>query len=311
MHSFRVSKWTASYAGTPEHDGWSKTSTLPEGLCVGCGTHSNFRQVYTLPCFLVSPMSSVHVNNLTISPGLEDSVVFLRYVGGRQPGLLAEFKTLLVSLFQDLPILPFGFVVGRLLVPTGMAPSDLLLRLLLLLVMLLDCIFSSLAPKQFESFQPWSCLACSLGRPLALTTDHRGGIVAAPGRSVTESHCSYPNFSSVSWISASYCVWFWLITRFLKWLLFKNNFEHFQSCFLEIWHPVSWGHWVILISIFLKTSSFEHLFMFVSLSYDPLWFVWLSLLPIITKYFLEIKFKQIGNADPKFGLDAFFFSVFS
>ena len=51
--------------------------------------------------------------------------------------------------------------------------------------------------------------------------------------------------------------------------------------------------------------------MFVSLSYDPLWFVWLSLLPIITKYFLEIKFKQIGNTDPKFGLDAFFFSVFS
>lgn len=154
MHSFRVSKWTEVMLG---HLSMMDGVRLPPFLkdpCVGWGAHSKFRQVYTLPCFLVSPMSSVHVNNLTISPGLEDSVVFLRYVGGRQPELLAEFKTLLVSLSQNLPILPFGFVVGRLLVPTGMATSDLLLRLLLLLVMLLDCIFSSLAPKQFESFQP-------------------------------------------------------------------------------------------------------------------------------------------------------------
>ena len=157
MHSFRVSKWTEVMLG---HLSMMDGVRLPPFLkdpCVGWGAHSKFRQVYTLPCFLVSPMSSVHVNNLTISPGLEDSVVFLRYVGGRQPELLAEFKTLMVSLSQNLPILPFGFVVGRLLVPTGMATSDLLLRLLLLLVMLLDCIFSSLAPKQFESFQPWSC----------------------------------------------------------------------------------------------------------------------------------------------------------
>lgn len=197
MHSFRVREWTEVMLGHLSMMDGVRLPPFLKDLYGGWGAHSNFRQVYTLPCFLVSPMSSVHVNNLTINPGLEDSVVFLRYVGGRQARLLVEFKPSW-SLFSRIYLLPFGFVVGRLLVPTGTATLDLLLRLLLLLVMLLDCIFSSLAPKQLSLSSLEAALACSLGRPLALATDHRGGIVAAPGRSVTEFHCSYPNFSSVS-----------------------------------------------------------------------------------------------------------------
>lgn len=104
MHSFRVREWTEVMLGHLSMMDGVRLPPFLKDLCGGWGAHSNFRQVYTLPCFLVSPMSSVHVNNLTINPGLEDSVVFLRYVGGRQARLLVEFKTLLVSLFQDLPI---------------------------------------------------------------------------------------------------------------------------------------------------------------------------------------------------------------
>lgn len=143
MHNFVV----RGYAGTPEHDGYSNTSPLLEDLYVGSGAHSKFRQVSSLPCLLVSPMSSVRVSSSTISPGCENSMVFSRHVGGRQPGLFVDFKLLCDLSFPESTYYLYGFVVRRLLVPTGMATSDLLLRLLLLLAMLLDCIFSSLAPS--------------------------------------------------------------------------------------------------------------------------------------------------------------------
>ena len=81
--------------------------------------------------------------------------------------------------------------------------------------------------------------------------------------------------------------------------------------FLErsIYSPPSWGCMMILTCIFLKASSFVHLLIYLLVSWNlHWWFVWLSLLPIITTYFFKIKFKHhvlhIGNPDPKFGWNA-------
>ena len=84
--------------------------------------------------------------------------------------MFAEFKPLYGLSFPGSTYYLYGFVVGRLLVPTGMATSDLLLRLLHLLVMLLDCMFSSLAPDQLSPSGLEAALAYGPGRTLSLTT---------------------------------------------------------------------------------------------------------------------------------------------
>lgn len=69
--------------------------------------HSKFRQVSSLPCLLVPPVSSVRVCSPAVSPGHEDRVFSPRHVGRRHPGLFAEFKAFQGSLISRRPLLPF------------------------------------------------------------------------------------------------------------------------------------------------------------------------------------------------------------
>lgn len=74
--------------------------------------------------------------------------------------------------FWDLPItIPVMVLVGWLLVPTGMTTSGLLQRLLLLLALLLDGIFSFLASDQLSpsGSKAASFTACGPGRTTMLT----------------------------------------------------------------------------------------------------------------------------------------------
>ena len=97
-------------------------------------------------------------------------MVFLRHMGRTQPGLFAEFKPLCGVLLPESICYLYSFVIGRLLFLTEMATSDLLLKLLLLLVMLPDCKFSSVAPDCLSLSGFETVLACGPGKTLTQTT---------------------------------------------------------------------------------------------------------------------------------------------
>lgn len=123
MHNFMVSDWSEVMLGHLSMMDGVRLPPFPNDLYVGWGAHSKFRQVSTLPCLLVSSMSSVHVSSSTISPGLEDSMVFLRHVGGGSQGCLQSSSPSVVSHFQDLPITFMVLLSGGCLSQLGWLPQ--------------------------------------------------------------------------------------------------------------------------------------------------------------------------------------------
>lgn len=61
--------------------------------------------------------------------------------------------------------------------------------------------YFTLGSRSIEPPWPWRCP--SLWSRESPHPDHQGRMAVAPVSRATDSHCSYPNFSSVLWISAS------------------------------------------------------------------------------------------------------------
>lgn len=169
----------------PECEGWSKISTHRRDLYVGWGAHSVYRQTSSLPWLLISSVSSVHVCSPTISLGHEDSLAGMQ-VEGSQGCLQSSSPSVGLSLLESFYYLS-GCVAGWLLLLTGMATSDLLLRLLLLLEHCWMTYFlSSSAPDHLSLSGLRAVLAVVQGehppRPL-------GRRAVTKGRSATDSYC--------------------------------------------------------------------------------------------------------------------------
>lgn len=130
-------------------------------LCVGWGARPWFRQV---PCLPVPALSSVHACSPTISAGHEDSLLSPGHVGGRQPGLFAEFKLLCGSLTFRISLFLFWFCCWLV----DWTNRDGFLRLAN--DDLLNSIFSRWAPVQLSLSGHEAVSVCGPRRAPTLTT---------------------------------------------------------------------------------------------------------------------------------------------
>lgn len=152
--------------------------------------------IWSLDRFLlVCPaMSSLHVSP-HCQPRIWGQDGFPSACGWKAARVVCRVEaSLWISHFQDLTV-KFLLLLLPLLDPTEMASSDLLLALLL------DSIFSCWAPDQLSLSGHEGVPACGPGRAPSLTT--REGWQWPQPAEPQQSHCSYPNFNSVLWISAS------------------------------------------------------------------------------------------------------------
>lgn len=139
------------------------------------------------PLCLCSPLPS--------SQGNEDSIVSPKHWGWKAARVVWRVQvSLWISCFRGLPVTFLVLLLLRCLAQQRWLPQTATG----------DAAGQHIFPLgsgSVEPLWPWSCP--SLWSRESTHPDHQGGMAAAPERRATDSHCSYPDFNSVSWISVS------------------------------------------------------------------------------------------------------------
>lgn len=185
VHSFVVSDWSEAMLKHPE---WVRLPLFLKDLCVDWGACSKFKQVSGLPCLLVCCV----LRECAVLLSVQDTRTVWSPLGMWEEGARVVCRvqaSLWVSYFR-ISCGFSGFVPGLLPGPTDQ-----------------PCYWWCCWTAYFHLGLKiiWSFPVMKLPRLQSRKSpcpDHQEGLAASPDWRATDTQCSYPNFKSVSWISA-------------------------------------------------------------------------------------------------------------